>query len=136
MSYNKEYAIAAQNAATAAATLLGGTGASKEQYDDVREHIFKGTLALAGAESVIVAFEGESYAEPQAVSTPQVVQSYAPAAPASGPNELDSFVVNSGKHSGKTFAQIRAEDPGWLTWASDNLKNDFVRRKAQQYLAA
>lgn len=131
MSYNKEYAIASQNAATAAATLLSGTGASYEEFERTRTAIFNGTIHLAGAETIVQVFEAET---PSSVTAQQVVQETRSEVTAGGPRPNADLAVNSGKHAGKTLAQIQAVDPGWLEWASTELRNDFLRTRVKEFL--
>jgi len=129
--YNKEFAIAAQNAATAAATLLSGTGAGIDTFESVRTAIFNGTVALGGAESVIEAFE----AGPATVSAPEVVSSYVPPAPSQvASSGAGSVAFNGGKHQGKTIAQVHAEDASYIEWAADKMKNTFMQNKCREYL--
>lgn len=49
-------------------------------------------------------------------------------------NELDGsdetkpeeYVLNFGKHKGKTLAQVKDEDPSWIEWAKDNIDREPV----------
>lgn len=133
MPYNKEFAIAAQNAATAAATLYSGTGITVEQFEEVRTAIFNGTVGLAGAESVIEVFEGT--AAPAAVSTGTVAASYAPPAPSQvASSGAGDIAFNGGKHQGKTIAQVFNEDASYIEWAADKMKNSFMQGKCREYL--
>lgn len=45
---------------------------------------------------------------------------------------LDSYVITFGKHAGKTLPQIKECDPGWISWAKENLSREPVRSLLQQ----
>lgn len=135
--YNKDYAIAAQNAATAAATLLQGTGAGIDTFESVRQAIFEGTMTLGGMETVITTIESSSVADnvtsiQQAAPQPQQV----PATQPTASHSAGDLEFRNGKHSGKTIAQVYAEDSSYITWAADNLRNDFMKNKCREYLNA
>lgn len=40
---------------------------------------------------------------------------------------IEEYIVNFGKHSGKTLLQIKETDPGWISWAKDNLSREPVK---------
>lgn len=135
MSYNKEEAIAAQNAATAAATVFGvlvGQGAVEatlDAYEDVRESIFKNTLSLAQAEMVIEAFEAPS--RPAGGGRPA-------GRSGGGGNNLGSVEIKSGKYAGRTIQSVY--DSGnkgveWLEWAAANLNNAWLKDKISAFLS-
>lgn len=140
MGFNKDSAIVAQNAATAAATVMaaliaqrGDTAFNADEYEDIRTHIFQGSMALGGAEAIVEVFEGEgdydargSWDDKPSTQTTRYD---------TGKRNAD-FVIKAGKHRGKTLQQIDAADPGWLKWAAGNMNNDFAKRKIQEYLAA
>jgi len=152
LSFNKEHAIIAQNSATAAANIVAAFIASGNiggadvltMFDDFRSHIFNGTLALGGAEMVVETFESPTSVA-QAVATPptRFPDSFPePSSPApsfgggGGGNGAGSVVLKFGKHRGKTIAQVAQEDAGWLTWASENTNNDFVKNKIREFLSS
>jgi hypothetical protein len=137
VAYDKDRAIAAQNAATAAATVYaaivsqGTPEWDANLYDNIRTAIFNGTLALGGAEAVVERFEG----------VVQEVQASVPAAPAAtqtGPlSDAGNVDIRNGKHAGKTIKQVFAEDPTYLEWAAANLdRNQFLRDKIREFLAS
>lgn len=41
--------------------------------------------------------------------------------------KLDSFIVNFGKHNGKTLIEIKECDPGWISWAKENITREPVK---------
>lgn len=129
-SFSKEHAITAQNAATAAATLLQGKDVTMEQYEEVRTSIFQGSLALAGAETVVQVFEGETAVAPAPSSQP------APSSPTSNSGGPGEVVVNFGKFRGKTIAQIAEADESYLEWLSNEANNDYIKNMAKRFLAA
>lgn len=129
-SFSKEHAIIAQNAATAAATLLQGTSVTMEQFEEVRTSIFQGSLALAGAESVVQVFEGETATAPKAPAQP------APSTPSNSSGGPGEVVVNFGKHRGKTIAAIANEDESYIEWLSNEANNDYIKNMAKKFLAA
>ena len=161
MSFNKEHAIIAQNSATAAANIVsalisaGGLNDPLATFDEFRTHIFNGTLTLGGAEMIVETFESPTSVA-QAVATPpnRFPDSFPePSAPepsyggnsggggysgggGGGGNGAGSVVLKFGKHRGKTIAQVAQEDAGWLTWASENTNNDFVKNKIREFLSA
>lgn len=56
--------------------------------------------------------------------------------------DLDHTPLTFGKHKGLTPDQVSEDDPGWLVWAYENVKNrdvcsktlyDTCRREAYQY---
>lgn len=150
MGFSKEHAIIAQNSATVAAALVG-PGATVEQFEEVRRQVFNGTLALAGAESVVEAFESPtSVAQAVAAPTyPQAAPAYEPfpqPSPSFDPSGPGGVELKFGKYKGQTIAQVWADptpDPrsgepagrGWLEWAAANTNNDFVKSKIREFLA-
>jgi hypothetical protein len=128
--------IIAQNAGTTAANILGplapqdNVDAYLRRYDIVRQHVFNGTLVLAGAESIVETFEAD---EPETSNVTSISSHVTTTAPSGA--DLDTFVLNSGKYEGKTFAQVKSLNPGWFAWAVGNLKNPYVVNKAREYIA-
>ena len=153
LSFNKEHAIIAQNSATAAANIVAaqieaGVGSLDPMaaFDIYRTHIFNGTLTLGGAEMIVETFESPTSVA-QAVASPpsRFPDSFPePSAPepsyggGGGGNSSGAggVVLKFGKHRGKTIAQVAQEDAGWLTWASENTNNDFVKNKIREFLSA
>lgn len=129
MGFDKDRAIIAQNSAAAAANIVAAEGVwDADRFDEVRTHIFQGTLALAGA-------------APVAVSAVEAVQEAFPGAelqgvPSSSSNDAGDVVLNFGKHKGKTIAQVQASDPGWLDWVLDKSNNQFIVGKVREFRAA
>ena len=149
MSFDqKDRVIVAQNSSTGAAAIVAAEIASTGgrfdagRFEEIRSSIFNATLDLAlnGSGTTAVARVVDAF--PGA----QVEQQYAAAAPAEAPRQASSygapsapnadFTINSGKHAGKTLAQIDAEDRSWLTWADAKLQNDYARKRISEYLAA
>jgi hypothetical protein len=130
---DREKSIIAQNAGTTAANIVGNYDGSEplsdylNRFDEVRRHVFNGTLAYAGAESVVERFEGASTA-------PTVSALKPPAANTS--SDVGSIVLKSGKYQGKTIAQVAEEDISYLEWTAENSKNTFLKDKAAAFLAA
>lgn len=152
MTYDKERFIAAQNALTAAATVLAGTGADADAIDRLRRTLFASTIELGTVGAAVPAAPTPTpapAAPATAVGVPQVVEAafpntaVVPQAPvpqtvsqfSGGDDHGAGITINSGKHKGKTIAQAVAEDPEWATWASASLRNDFLRNKLNDYLA-
>lgn len=42
------------------------------------------------------------------------------------------YVLKFGKHSGKTLGQVKEEDPSWIVWAKENIKNGVVAKLIQE----
>lgn len=40
---------------------------------------------------------------------------------------IDEYVITFGKHNGKTLPEIKACDPGWISWAKDNISREPVK---------
>lgn len=154
LSFNKEHAIIAQNSATAAANIVsaliasGSTGGADalSVFDEFRTHIFNGTLTLGGAEMIVETFESPTSVA-QAVATPptrfpdsfpepEAAQPSYGGGGGGGNSGAGGVVLKFGKHRGKTIAQVAQEDAGWLTWASENTNNDFVKNKIREFLSA
>lgn len=130
MAFTKELAIIAQNAATAAATLLQGQKATLDQFEAVREAIFEGSVRLAGAESV----------DDVVNTAPKGRGGYRRGGASSGgsnsgsDNDPGATVINGGKHAGKTIAAVYEAAPDYLEWAVDNLRNEFLRNRIELFL--
>ena len=41
--------------------------------------------------------------------------------------DIDSYVITFGKYSGKTLPQIKEIDPGYISWAKENMSRESVR---------
>lgn len=126
---DKDRSIIAQSAGKDAVELVKvifADGGPQEDvvsaYKAIKQAVFNDTLALAGAQSVVETFEGE----------PSTTQTAAPRS-TSGAGSVE---IRSGKHAGKTIAQVADEDPSYLEWASGNLKNDFLKSRIREFLAA
>ena len=145
MSYfneSKERAIAAQNAATAAATLLAGTGAGYEQFEQVRTAIYHGTTALAdgvpatsvgqAVGQVLQAFPGAEVTEAPVAAAPAPAATGAPVPRTS--NGAGSVVVNFGKYKGQTIEAIHRQDPSYIEFLKTS-NNDFIRGKVYDFLS-
>jgi hypothetical protein len=48
------------------------------------------------------------------------------------PPDINSYVLNFGKHQGKTLPEIKMCDPGWIKWAKENLTKEPVRSLLSQ----
>jgi broad specificity phosphatase PhoE len=114
-SFNKDHAIIAQNATAPAAQLTAAiiganpehattTESAKALFDNIRTHIFQGSLALAGGA----------------------------ADPVDEDPALISF--NSGKMAGKTIAEAHAEDPTYITWVIEKGPNAYMKAKCKAFL--
>lgn len=135
-TYNRESAIAAQNAGSSAATLVASLVTANfidsvdeaiSVYENVRKNIFDGTLSYAGAEAFVQSF----------TDAPASSGNSAPAASSDGGGrnkDPGTVVLKFGKHAGKTLAQVGDEDPDWVEWAAENATNDFVKRVTNEYL--
>lgn len=133
---NKDLSIIAQNAGTTAGNIVSALIASgkvegfdADLYNEIRREVFNGSLDLAGAESVVVAFEGGGSTS-SAGGSDYVTTSTGGSAPHA------DFEINSGKHRGKTLAAIDREDRSWLEWAADKLNNDYARKRIVEYVRA
>lgn len=142
MSFSKDHAIIAQNSATAAATIYSAIGPqewNKDLYEQIRTDIFSGSIALAGAETIVQTFDAPSSVADiarEAAPTPQYGGNGGGGGfSASGGGTAGATVLKFGKHRGKTIAQVASEDPGWLDWAAQNTNNDFVKTKIREFLS-
>lgn len=142
LSYDNSAAIIAQNAGTTAAALLkvyGETiGGVTEQnfldlFNEFRKEVFDGTNALAGAGSTVQSFESSTSARPTTAAAPR---STAGSGGASGGADPGTVVVKFGKWAGQTIAQIAEQDASYVEWLAENSNNDFVRGRAEAFLAA
>ena len=130
-NWNKDNAIAAQNAGSTAAQLyqvvaVPGQPFNATLYNEIRTEVFNGTLALAGAGAVVEVTEG----------SPPVggYNSSGPSSSGGGRTDPGSVDVKFGKHRGKTFDQINLEDREWIEWAAENSNNEFIKRVAREFL--
>lgn len=41
--------------------------------------------------------------------------------------DINTYVITFGKHSGKTLPQIAEADPGYISWAKENMTREPVR---------
>lgn len=138
MGFNKELSIIAQNAGTTAAVIYtelvrqrGDSTFDPEEFDQIRLAVFQGTLAYAGAETVVETFEGEG----PSTTAPAAVSAGGYAMPRPG----SDVELRFGKYKGQTIQQVwdSGEDgQSWLDWAAKNTNNDFVKKQIQQFLAA
>lgn len=46
--------------------------------------------------------------------------------------KLDSYVITFGKHNGKTLPKIQECDPGWISWAKENITREPVKTLLSQ----
>lgn len=129
MSFSKERAIIGQNAATAAASLLSGTGASYEEFEALRTAIAEGSLAFA--DGVI---EGVTESAPRRSGGGGFRSSGG-----GGGQSNDSGAgvsLKFGKYQGKTIAEVYAADPEYVEWLSETSNNDFIKGKTAEFLAS
>lgn len=133
MGYNLDRAIVAQNSATAAATIVaalvgaGVTDAVTETFDEVRTHIFEGTLALA--DGIIEGQDVQNTPPARSASTPR----------GGGGNANDAGAgvrLKFGKYEGKTIAEVYSTDPQYVEWLAETSNNDFIKGKTAEYLAS
>lgn len=152
MAYNKEDAIAAQNAGSSAATVYASLGLSvwdPDLYRQIRLDIFNGTIALAGSNAVVETFEGAQAPTPLPAPAPQPVQATTGPQPAGGASSDNGAGVELkfGKYRGQTIEQVfnitsidsksgEPEGQSWLRWAAENSNNDFIRGKVREFLAS
>lgn len=139
MAYNKDLAILAQNSGGIAANLVGiiAIGAMDDDretvlqaFEDIRERVFNGALALAGAES----------ADDVPAATTRSRGSYAPrnVNGGGGGNTTSpaETVVNFGKYKGMTLGSIQDSDPEYVEWLAEKGNNPFIKRLAGELLSA
>lgn len=142
MAFDKDKAIMAQNSATAAAAIVASLGISDvaqatSTFDDVRQHIFRGTLELAGVETVIETFEGPlggatanpGFTEPQAPTLAPATSS----APIGG--GAGSVVIKFGKYRNQSLQAIYDQAPDYVEWLAEKGNNEFMKNKAREFLA-
>jgi hypothetical protein len=135
--FNKDAAIIAQNATAPAAALAAAiinanpdhvttTESALALFDQVREHIYNGSLMLAGVESVVEFLD----------ATPARREPAAHGGGGGSRNNGDagSVAFNMGKHKGKTIAEVHNEAPDYLTWAVENMRNDYMVKQIRAYL--
>jgi len=146
---DRDLSIIAQNAGSTAAAILGPVQGDLNEYlaayDHVRQHVFSGTLALAGGQQPLsVAQVAASLGATPVAAAPAPAAPAAPAAAPAGVPFADE-VVNFGKHRGKTLAAIDAipadskgQNSGrsYLEWLRDNTNNAGMKSKVTAYLAA
>lgn len=136
---DKDRSIIAQSAGKDAAEItkaLIGAGevsslSALDVYENLKTGIFNSTLALAGAQSVVESFEGNS--------SPSSSPASAPSGGGGGSGRPHADVeVRIGKYRGKTIGAIHDEPEGadWLGWASENLSNDWLKSRIREFLAA
>lgn len=41
--------------------------------------------------------------------------------------DIDSYVIAFGKYSGKTLPQIKEIDPGYISWAKENMSREPIK---------
>ena len=46
--------------------------------------------------------------------------------------DIDTYVITFGKHSGKTLPQIAEVDPGYISWAKENMTREPVKTLLMQ----
>jgi hypothetical protein len=138
MSYTpqQENAIAAANAATAAATLLQGTGATIEQFEATRTAIFEGTRRLAGSSPAQSVAEAVTQVTETFPGAQVVTPAPAPAAPSGGNSDAGSLEIRMGKFKGKTIAQAHAADSRYVEEFLTSIDNEFLKGKVNEYLAS
>lgn len=130
--FNKDAVIVAQNATMPAVQLCCAIIAANDSkptttesalalYDQVHQHVFEQSMLMGGVDSV------ESFLE-------------AEPAPSRGTrtNSDPGSVAfrGSGKHAGKTIAEVHAEDPEYLTWAitEKGLRNQYMVQQIRAFL--
>jgi len=126
-NYNKDSAIAAQNAGTTAANLVAAIGVDDNAeladviavFRELRQMVFDGTLELAGG-----------------VPTASAANAYANQGGGGRGGNGSSTIINSGTHKGKTIAAAESDAPGWCQWTVDNGKNQFLKDKCAEHLAS
>lgn len=150
MSLSKDHAIIAQNAATAAATLLQGTGADLATFEATRTAIFNGTLVLGqdpGSAPAPVAPVAPVVSAAEAAPPVPVAPVAAPVAPApsvlgggygGGSDNGAGVAFKFGKFAGQTIEQVGAQKPDYLVWVKDGgmSNNSFMTGKVTEYLNA
>ena len=47
--------------------------------------------------------------------------------------DVNEYVLNFGKHKGKTIPEIAIEDRGWLIWAQENLTREPLLSLIKKY---
>lgn len=45
---------------------------------------------------------------------------------------IEEYKLSFGKHSGKTLLEVKESDPGWISWAKDNLDREPIKSLLQQ----
>lgn len=122
MAFNKDRAIIGQNAATAAATILAGTGATTDEFEALRTSIAEGSLAFAD--------DGLAASATPPAGSPQ--------RGGSGGQSTDhgaGVVVKFGQYSGQTIEAIHSQDAEYVQWLADSSNNPFIKGKAAEFLA-
>lgn len=141
--FNKDAVIVAQNATIPAVQLAAAiitanpervttTESALALFDEVRTHIFEGSMALAGVEDI------EAFIDTVPSRAPSGRGGSGGGAPRNngGGNQAPGDVAfNVGKHKGETIAQVHESDPEYLTWAVDKMRNDFMVTRIKSFLA-
>lgn len=93
---------------------------ASDMFGNVRDAIHAGTVRLAQETEI-----GEVVGRPSGKSF------------GGGGQKKDPGTVafKSGKHAGKTIAQVNESDADYLVWVAENSKNDFMRRVTAEFLA-
>lgn len=129
--FNKDAVIVAQNATMPAVQLCCAIiGANPDRatttesalalYDTVHQHIFTQSMLMGGVDSVEAFLEASPSSAGTRTSTDPGAVTFR----------------GSGKHAGKTIADVHAEDPEYLTWAvSDKgLRNSYMVGQIRAFL--
>lgn len=137
MAFDKDKAIIAQNSATAAAAIVASLGATYVDdalviFDQVREHIFRGTLELAGVETVIETFEGPVTPAATAPTAPTLAPTTSSAPIGGG---AGSVVIKFGKYRDQSLQAIYEQAPDYVEWLAEKGNNEFMKNKAREFLA-
>lgn len=141
--FNKDAVIVAQNATMPAVTLAAAIMAANPEhatttesalrlYDAVHSHVAEKSMQFGGVESLEDFLEAEPASNsrgPRGNTTSPTRQG----APSGG--DPGSVQFNSGKHRGKSIAEVHASEPDYLTWAVEKLRNEYMVGRISAYLA-
>lgn len=131
---DRDKSIIAQNAGTTAAAIFNNLYDQWDPaaYDAIRLHVFNGSLELAGVETVVEVFTSADV-------DPVATRGFdAPAATNGNDDHGAGVALRFGKYKGQTIAQVAqtADGVGWLNWAARESNNDFIQKKAKEYIEA
>jgi hypothetical protein len=137
---SKDLSIIAQNAGNTAAVVMAPLVAQSGEFDaalfnDIRRAVFDGTFELY---AIGLAETGINQSAPSRPASNG--SSYASNGGGSRTDDHGAGVeIKFGKHKGQTIGDLYAsgeDGQSYIEWLADKSNNDFLRTKAQEFLAS